>query len=265
VPDLVNLMRTVDYTRFTDSPPLGVLGRGVSLLTRLGLYKGDYLHRWMGEQLASVGVRTFGDLRIDDPGSDLPPEHRYRLVVIVSDITSGRMVRLPWDFHHYGLDPDDQPVADAVRASAAIPFFFRPYRLALPDGNVAICTDGGMLSNYPIHIFDRLAGVPRWPTFGIKLSPRPAETWQPSWARVNGPASLARALVTTMANAHDRLSLDDPAVCARTIFVETNGVKATDFTIGTDVRDRLYERGRDSAETFLGDWDFDKYLSTYRR
>jgi NTE family protein len=68
-----------------------------------------------------------------------------------------------------------------------------------------------------------------------------------------------------MANAHDRLSLDDPAVCARTIFVETNGVKATDFSIGTDVRDRLYERGRINAKTFLADWDFETYLRRFRR
>ncbi len=32
-----------------------------------------------------------------------------------------------------------------------------------------------MLSNFPIEVFDRTDGKPpRWPTFGIKLSARPA-------------------------------------------------------------------------------------------
>ena len=34
--------------------------------------------------------------------------------------------------------------------------------------------DGGMLSNFPIEVFDRTDGKPpRWPTFGIKLSAKP--------------------------------------------------------------------------------------------
>ena len=42
-------------------------------------------------------------------------------------LTTSQMVRLPWDYRRvYGLDPDEQPVADAVRASMSIPFFFNP-------------------------------------------------------------------------------------------------------------------------------------------
>lgn len=86
----------------------------------------------------------------------------------MSDVTSGHMVRLPWDYPRYGLDPDTQLVADAVRASASIPFFFRPAALTMPaGGRAAVCVDGGMLSNFPIHIFDRTSGDVRWPTFGV--------------------------------------------------------------------------------------------------
>jgi NTE family protein len=53
-----------------------------------------------------------------------PPEQRYKLVVIVSDVSRGRMLRLPRDYESLlGVDPDTQPVADAVRSSAGIPFF----------------------------------------------------------------------------------------------------------------------------------------------
>jgi NTE family protein len=265
VQEMVKVMREVDFRKFQDSPPFGLLGRGLSLLTRLGLYRGDFLHQWIAEQLANQGVRTFADLRLHDPGSDLPPERSYKLVVVVSDVTSGHMVRLPWDYRRYGLEPDEQPVADAVRASASIPFFFRPFRMELGDRKVAVCTDGGMLSNFPISIFDRVTGTPRWPTFGVKLSPRPPDgQWHAGWAPVGGPVSLSRALITTMLNAHDRLSLDDAAVCARTVFVETNGVKATHFGLSDEIRDELYNRGHARAEEFLATWDFDRYLRTHR-
>jgi NTE family protein len=194
-------------------------------------------------------------------------ERRYKLVVITSDITSGRMVRLPWDYARYGLDPDDQPVADAVRASTAIPYFFRPYRMTVPtEGRTVFCTDGGMLSNFPINIFDRRDGRARWPTFGIKLSAKPpANPWDGSWASVRGPVSLGKALVATMVNAHDRLELDYPDVCARTIFVPTDGVRATDFGLSADSRDRLYTSGRTAAQDFLATWDFAEYQRTYRQ
>lgn len=43
---------------------------------------------------------------------------------------SGLMLRLPWDYESLlGVDPDTVPVADAIRASAAIPFFFRPRKM----------------------------------------------------------------------------------------------------------------------------------------
>ena len=48
-----------------------------------------------------------------------------------SDLTLGQLVRLPWDYASvYGLDPDTQPVAEAVRASMSIPFLFHPTTLA---------------------------------------------------------------------------------------------------------------------------------------
>jgi NTE family protein len=265
VPRMVEVMRKLDLPRFRDGG--NSLRQGLALVTGLGLHPGDYLRDWIAKELEQLGVRTFGDLRIDDPDSDLPAERAYRLVVVVSDITSGHMVRLPWDYGRYGLDPDKQLVADAVRASASIPFFYRPVELRLPrDGEVAVHVDGGMLSNFPINLFDRSDGRrPRWPTFGVKLSGRPAAgPWRATWSPVRNLADLGKALITTMANAHDRIYLDDPAICARTVFVETLGVKATDFDLPPDQRRDLYERGRAGAAGFLASWDFAAYLATYR-
>ncbi|WP_433473921.1 patatin-like phospholipase family protein [Spirillospora sp. CA-142024] len=265
VPDMVRVMRELDYRSFQDGSRFALV-RGLSLLTTLGMHRGDALHRWISARLKECGIETWGQLKLRDPDSALPPGHAYRLVVVVSDISSGRMVCLPWDYERYGLNADDQSVADAVRASASIPVFFRPCRIGRGDGRKCVQVDGGMLSNYPITIFDREDREPRWPTFGVKLSARPpAGGVFRQWRGVRGPIGYGRALVQTMAEAHDRVQMDEPSIVARTIFAHTGGVLATDFDLDAATRDRLYAAGRKAAGEFLDRWNHHDYLDTYRR
>src|SRR5689334_18502090 len=172
--DVKELALQLDYRKFTDAGPVErvpVLGPSLAVLRGTGIYKGDYAHDWVRSQLGHLGVRTFGDLAIDD--EDLPPERRYKLVVTVADVTTGQLVRLPWDYRRvYGVDPDEQSVADAVRASMSIPFFFRPVTLTASSGLTSTLVDGGILSNFPIDSLDRHDGrPPRWPTFGVTVLP----------------------------------------------------------------------------------------------
>lgn len=254
--DLVELMESLDYRRFADATLLdrfGPVGKGVELLLHDGIYKGDYALAWIRDQLAELGVHTWGDLRIDDdPDTGLPPDRRYRLVVTASDLSRGQLVRLPWDYHQYGLDADSQPVAPAVRASMSVPFFFRPVTLRAGQG-LGECTlvDGGLLSNFPIEIFDRSdEKPPRWPTYGVKLSAR-RDARQVSH-KVDGPVDLALAALHTLMDAHDAYHLDDEHVTARTVFVDTDKVSGLDFGIDRETQQTLYTTGRRAAETFLG-------------
>jgi NTE family protein len=155
-PDEVKqLAMTVPYRKFLDPTPITgipLLGPAWGVLGEEGIYKGDFAHDWIRSQLENLGVRTFGDLAVDD--DHLLPERRYKLVVTVADVTTGQMVRLPWDYHRlYGLDPDEQAVADAVRASMSIPFFFQPVKLTSTSGLTSTLVDGGLLSNFPIDSF----------------------------------------------------------------------------------------------------------------
>ena len=265
------VMRTVDYGRFQDEgfiDHLGLVGKGLSILFEKGIYEGRYLTEWLDGLLTMLGQRTFGDLRIDDPNSSLPPAKAYKLVVMTSDVTRGELVRLPWDYADYGLKADDQLVADAVRASMSIPFFYEPLRFTGHDDAgepvQSYMVDGGMLSNFPIEVFDRTDGKPpRWPTFGIKLSAKPTSPVLQRF-EVKGTLGLARAMVGTMTNFHDQMHIDDPSVLARTMFVDTGQVRATDFDIDKSTQDTLFKNGRRGARTFLADWDFDRYVAEFR-
>jgi len=266
---LESMLVDTDFSEFLDPGPggrlLGPFGGALDLMLREGLYRGRVLHRWLSETLAEAGVRTWGDLRVAGSNARTPVEHRYRLVVIVSDVTRGRLLRLPWDYERLlGCSPDAMPVADAIRASASIPFFFRPWRLsvdpALTDGrDELVLTDGGMLSNYPIDIFD---DEPEHPTIGIKLSGR-LRLCDQTWHDADDPLSLARALVATMTNAHDQLYVDKPSVTSRTVFVETSGVRSTDFRLTPETKQQLFGNGARAARSFLGRWDYAEWRRTY--
>ncbi len=259
---------SIEYTKFRDPTELSrfsVVGEGASVLFEKGIYKGDYFHNWIKQQLEGQGVRTFGDLKIsDDAGSSLIPDQSYRLVVMTADLSRGQLVHLPWDYPKYGLDADSQLVADAVRASMSIPFFFKPISVhSVIDNAPCWLVDGGALSNFPIDVFDRNDGQPpRWPTFGIKLSALPNAN-QVAHAISDTP-SFVEALLNTMMNAHDQMHLNDPCVTARTIFVDTFDVQAVNFDIDAQTQQKLYDSGYTSAIRFVAQWNWQNYLTQCR-
>jgi NTE family protein len=227
----------------------GPVSGAVDLLRQGGLHPGDYLYEFLCPALEAAGVRTFGDLRIDDdPGSSLAEHQRYSLVIHVADLTHKVLVRLPWDYPLYGLDADQQQIADAVRASMSIPFFFRPVQVETDHG-AATWVDGGLLANYPITVFDRTDGQPaRWPTWGVKVSTSPPHGRD---RPVRTAVGLGMRCLATMTGDWYRSSLGADTAGRRTIQVDTSGVPSTQFDVDNRARLRLYENGRAAATAFL--------------
>lgn len=271
---LEDISRTLDYRKLRDRGALGKVAGplarvidGLSVAFDGGVFEGDYLRKWVAGTLRELGVAKFGDLRVVDEDSSLPPEQRYSLVLTASDVSRHRMVRFPWDYPIYGLDPDEQAVADAVRASASIPFFFEPVTLRAKDETgatvVSTLVDGGVLSNFPIAMFDRTDDrPPRWPTFGVRLSMRPEGRVHTH--EVRGTVSLALSLVETMLEACDAQHINDSCVQARAIFVDTSGISPVDFGIMAEQQEHLRSAGREAAVGFLQSWDYDDYLRQCR-
>ena len=241
--------------------PLPLVSEGFSLLTERGAYEGEWIHRWLLRELDDLGVRTFADLRRDDPGDDPAADQRYRLVVMATDVTNGRLLRLPWDYTLFGLDPDEQLVADAVRMSLSIPFYFRPCSLRhAGSGEVATVVDGGVLSNFPVEIFDRTDGQePRWPTFGVRLFPDLPAGLGDVVPWFGGPmlpaVRLLEQVVATALVGRDQTHLERPGVRERTLTVDTSGTAITEFGIGDREKAQLVERGRTAALDFLHRWE----------
>jgi NTE family protein len=121
--------------------------------------------------------------------------------VIVSDLTEQRLLVLPKDAHKLGIeDPDELSVALAIRMSTSIPGFFKPVSFTNPKtGREHLIVDGGMLSNFPLWLFD--AEEPLWPTIGVKFieeDPRDALGTLGSHSGVFKLVDYARSVVETM-------------------------------------------------------------------
>jgi NTE family protein len=266
---LASAMARLRYDRVPDRGPPGLplLGEAAGLLVRRGAYAGDYIHRFVADELAALGVRTFADLRRNDPNDDPNRARfqRYGLVVMATDVTRGRLLRLPWDYELLNLDPDEQLVADAVRASISIPLYFEP--VVIRDGLSGARTtlvDGGVLSNFPIEIFDRTDAVmPRWPTFGVKVIPGlpagHAELFPALALPVLPPVHLLEQVVETAIVGNDQTYLERPCVRRRMIEVDTSAVGVIEFDAPQETREQVVANGAAAADRFLPDWDWERF------
>lgn len=96
----------------------------------------------------------------------------------------------------YELPGADLPIVVAARLSLSFPVLFAAVPLYAIDyecvpGKLERCwfSDGGLCSNFPVHLFD--AALPRWPTFGMWIGRRSPHhmdepVWLPSWHTSGG-------------------------------------------------------------------------------
>src|SRR5690606_15837517 len=94
--------------------------------------------------------------------------------VIASDLTNGKMLVLPDELPKYGINPQTFSIAKAIRMSCSLPFFFEPVKITDHRGT-NIMVDGGVLSNFPMWLFDAENVKKLRPVLGVKLSHNPIE------------------------------------------------------------------------------------------
>ncbi|HZH59114.1 MAG TPA: patatin-like phospholipase family protein, partial [Metabacillus sp.] len=203
-------------------------------------YKNDYLESWVDSLLQEKGIKTFADL----------PEGKLK--IIASDISNGQMLILPDDLDRYRMTPADLKVSTAVMMSASLPFFYRPVIWKTKDRKKSYILDGGLLSNFPIWLFD--TENPRFPTFGFRFV-KDEVNIDPV---IPTPIHLFKNIFKTMLQAHDLRHLNEETI-ERTVQIPTRDINTTDFELNEDEINFLYESGYTSTKEFLSKWDFEQY------
>ena len=284
---LKKILADAKYPRFADCGFGGKWVGGVynAVFRRRGLAPGSYFKEWLSEQLAASPLArelgkselTFADVRRRDlpPRSELPEitdaqyaRATYRLHVITSDVTSGRMAILPDDLPRYEdehgtpLDKDTFPIVDAVRMSMSYPFLFAPVTL-YQGGKPYYMVDGGLLSNFSIWMFD--SPNPKRPTWGFRLHGGTSDHENLPYRTIPRPlwaVPLLKAMFSAATEAWDRELLAH-VVSARTVSIPTHDVKTTNFNLTAAEADGLYEWGEASARAFFADEPQQTYLNSF--
>jgi NTE family protein len=188
VDEIFQIMNTLDFARMSSanttsrelpsSAPevliayLERLSGGANALSRLmlhyGWYSSSYAQNWIQDVVAAHcdgnGMATFADFR----------QRGFRGLYVVCTNISQRRTQI-FSAQH----TPDTPVAHALVMSQSIPLFFAAFQFdgtAVRQGDYYV--DGGVLDNYPLHLFDSpefqdssawfIAGI-NWETLGCRL------------------------------------------------------------------------------------------------
>lgn len=249
----LSLILDTDFSRFLDRDALQaipLLGMPLGLLMEKGMYRGDHMEEWIQGLLKAKGKTKFKDVMLEGKSS---------LKIIASDITNKEIMILPDHLPRYGIDPLEFDIAKAVRMSAGIPLFFNPVIIKY-NNCVSYIVDGGVLSNFPVWIFD-VDDTPRWPTFGFKLVDSAASNCSLGKTDL---LSYASDILEAMLGVDQSIYVRDKD-SVRTISIPTLGIQSTDFDLSPQDSFKLYQTGYESCKKFLGQWDFRKYISRYRQ
>lgn len=151
--EIIELTAHIPLKQFNDGGWL--LAGGISRLrNQYGWYKGEKIAKWMEELIAAKtgnGQITFAELHAQRA------EKGYKELYITGTDLTYQMLRV---FSHENYP--QMRICDAVRISLSIPLY---YRAVLMDDSgrvykkptdrlLHVMVDGGVLSNYPIFLFD---------------------------------------------------------------------------------------------------------------
>lgn len=240
--DIQQLLDELDLNKLLDPPMLTTifpLSKWPLLYFQMGINKGEKFERWLYQLLAAKNIYTFNDLK------------EGQLKVIVSDLTLGRLVVIPDDLKSiYDIEPNYFPVSTAIRMSAGFPYFFMPKKLPGKTNKKSVIVDGGLLSNFPLWVFENENGDKRRPILGVKLS----ESMEQSEPRnIKNALDMFHALFSTMKQAHDARYISKSKQ-NNVIFIPVDNMSAVDLSISDETKQALITLGKQRADRFLQHW-----------
>jgi NTE family protein len=243
-----NIMMTLPFEKFEDGSELG---GPIRLVEHYGWFKGDYFLNLIEsyiEDKTGDGRATFRDL------AEKYKDRSFKDLYVFGTDLSQQAVQ---EFSY--RETPDVAVADAVRISMSIPFFFEA-RHYVQDGANNVYCDGGVLNNYPISTFDEQYTAPD-PDFGhmmLHRTPNPATLGfhldnldQPPPTPINSVRRFAVEVFEAILNIQNILLKTNPGDERRTVFINDLGVKTTDFQLSNQMKLDLIAQGRIATSAYL--------------
>ena len=265
----------LDFTKFMDDS-WGLVQDTARLIEQYGWYKGDFFRDWIGKLIKEKtgnSEATFADIEA------LKKKRKFKSLYFMGTNLSTRFSEV--------FSAEHTPrwcVADAVRISMSVPLFFAAKRSLRGD----VYVDGGVIDNYPIKLFDRDKyvtaenySIPNYyksinselsdrdreiskyvynkQTLGFRLDAKDEislfrDQAEPPHSKIEGFFDYTWALIETVLNVQESAHLhgDD---WARTVYINTLGVKTTEFGLRDDKKQALVQAGRDGITEYFKWYD----------
>lgn len=258
------------------------------LKRHLGMHPGNTFEQWLAAILAEMDIVTTEDLmnnlaiksrRLIYKRSGKQAESINELEIspatialICAELSTQSKIELPRMASLFWEKPASVPAAKHIRASMSIPGFFHPMKVPIEQWQAqewseftgfrgvafkeATLVDGGLVSNFPIHVFHK-KGLPARPTFGIKLNNSRASA-QP----VTTLGELGGMSFSTARHLFDYDFLyKNPDYRQLIGFIDTGAHHWLNFGLTQADKKDLFYRGAHAAATFLRRFDWGKYRS----
>lgn len=250
--ELKNLVLNLDYNKLMFTTKFkkvsSMLKGGINLFFKKGIYSTENIEKYLYNLFLAKGKTKFKDISINGESP---------LKIIASDITNKKLLILPDDLPNYGIDPMEFEISKAVVMSISIPFYFFPFIFKTTTEKDFI-VDGGLLSNFPIWIFDS-KDTPIWPTFGLRLKEDDTFHLKKRYSLFSYLSDIIQTAITHNENIY--LENKDSV---RTIDLPTLSIKTTDFNLNKSKILSLYKSGYKTTENFINSWSFERYVNNYR-
>jgi NTE family protein len=256
-----SLLMDLDLEKLKDD------GSPVRLVEEFGYYSGEFYLSWMQCQVKG---------KTGDPNTNFLELHRRNqasglpdLYVVTTDLTHSR-----WQVLSHETAPC-MPVAEAARLSGSLPFFFNAPRVSLDafqtvdgacpktprSGAVNVFSDGGLLLNYPMPLFDTAFFVnggspdaetinPR--TLGLHLDP-PRQDQVPAH-RIGSLPDYAKAVAEAAFATQVEDFEHNPCDIVRSVRIDDLGIATTEFNLTRDQKLALIRSGFRHTCRYLQAW-----------
>jgi NTE family protein len=271
------ILKALHFKNFLDDS-WGLASDINRLLSDFGWYKGNFFRDWISELIREKtgnGESTFKDV------AEQGEAKGFKEIYMIGTNLSTHFSEV--------FSPEHTPrmvLADAVRISMSIPLFFAAKRSLRGD----VYVDGGVLDNYPIKLFDRKKYIadrnyrshswePKYykkhnsalkeigkeispyvynkETLGFRLDSEGEiglfrDHGEPPTNQVDDFFSYGWNLIETImeGQSNQHLHSDD---WQRTIYIDTLGVKTTDFALADEKKEALADSGRKHTQKYF-DW-----------
>ncbi len=241
VEQIRNLMLSIEFKKFESG------WNPLKIFTKYGVHHGGYILEFAQKVVANSPLKlstnaTFEELQ-NKGGKEL---YIFSCDTSLRDITEFSFENTPKVI-----------IAEAVRASMSIPYYFKAWKFSNGLPNAHLYVDGGIAYNYPLSFYDdsrfNAFEHENFNSIGLFLTSKDSRI--PKKLKYYKLFYFSKELFEALLSAQDYIIVKDKEQMQRSILIDDLGFSATDFNMSKDNLEKLMQSGRDATKTFLKNWN----------